>query len=827
MMRVFSIAIVLGIFLSAKLVAAEKENADDRDDGKPLPSIEQKTRGMQRMPGFFNMYWDARRGKVWLEISRFDSDFLYVASLAAGIGSNDIGLDRGQFGDIDDQRNPEHVVRFERVGPKILLVEQNLAYRAVTKNPDEQRSVEEAFARSVLWGFKVAAEENGRVLIDATPFLLQDAHHVAAKLKEKKQGDYKVDDSRSAIYLPFTKNFPKNTEFETTLTFTGEPSGDWIKSVTPTPEAVTVREHHSFAELPDNQYQPRVFDPRSGYYAMRYADYATPIQGPLIKRFITRHRLRKKDPEAAMSEPVEPIVYYLDRGAPEPIRSALIEGASWWNQAFEAAGYKNAFQVKVLPEGVDPMDLRYNVIEWIHRSTRGWSYGISIIDPRTGEIIKGHVSLGSLRVQQDFLIAQGLVEAYANGATPDPRLLELSLARLRQLAAHEVGHTLGLQHNFAASTQDRASVMDYPPPVVTIDKDGQIDLSHAYATGIGAWDKRTILYGYQDFPPRTNESDALAGILQENMAKGFRYLTDADARPPGSANPYAHLWDAGSSATDELNRLIKVRALALSHFGEKNIPPGAPMATLENALAPVYLMHRYQAEAATKLIGGVNYTYATRGDGQPTNEPIQADQQRTALQTVLQTLRPDFLELPPRIIALLPPHPPGYPRDRENFGAHTGLVFDPLAAAESWIATELDLLLNPERLARIVEEDTASPKNLSMPELFDGIENTAARNASQTGPQSEIARALEKQFLSHLLQLAMNHEIEPQVSAYALERINEFETKVKGRAATDPAEKSQTAWLLQQIDQFRRDPKSLALPKPPHIPDGSPIGTDW
>ncbi len=827
MMRAPTFLVVLTAFFLPKIDAAPKSNSNDVDDGKPLPTIAQKIRGMRSMPGFFNIYWDARHGKVWLEISRFDSDFLYVASLAAGIGSNDIGLDRGQFGDLDDQRNPEHVVRFERVGPKVLLVEQNLAYRAVTKNSDEQRSVEEAFARSVLWDFKVAAGEKDRVLVDATPFLLQDAHHVAAKLKEKKQGDYKIDNGRSAIYLPSTKNFPKNTEFETTLTFTGEPSGDWIKSVTPTPEVVTVREHHSFVELPDDQYRPRVFDPRCGYYAMSYADYATPIQEPLCKRFIMRHRLQKKDPKATMSEPVEPIVYYVDRGAPEPIRSALMEGASWWNQAFEAAGYKNAFQVKILPEGADPMDLRYNVIEWVHRSTRGWSYGISIIDPRTGEIIKGHVSLGSLRVRQDFLIAQGLVEAYANGAKPDPRLLELSLARLRQLAAHEVGHTLGLQHNFAASTQDRASVMDYPPPLVMIDKNGQIDLSHAYATGIGAWDKRTILYGYQDFPAETGESDALASILQENIAKGFRYLTDADARPSGSANAYAHLWDAGSSATDELNRLIKVRALALSHFGEKNIPVGAPMATLENVLAPVYLMHRYQAEAATKLIGGVNYTYATRGDGQPTNESLPADQQRAALQAVLQTLRPDFLELPSRITALLPPHPPGSLRDRENFGAHTGLVFDPLAAAEAWIATELDLLLNPERLARVVEVNAAASKNLSMPEIFDAIENTATRNIRQTGAQQEIARALEKQFVIHLLQLSMNHDIEPQVSAYALERINEFETKIKARTTNDPAEKSQSAWLLSQVDQFRRDPKSLELPKPPRIPDGSPIGTDW
>ncbi len=706
-MRAFSLGLLLVFGLTQAAPAAEKEK--EKDEHKPLPSITKKTRGMQAMPGFFPLYWDARAGKVWLEIAKFDSEFLYVVSLAAGVGSNDLGLDRGQFGDLEGSGSPEHLVRFERVGPKVLLVEQNLAYRAVTKNTDEQRSVEEAFARSVLWGFKVEAQEKDRVLVDATAFLLNDAHGVAAKLKAKKQGEYKVDDARSAIFLPLTKNFPKNTEFEATLTFAGEPKGDWIRSVVPSPQAVTVREHHSFVELPDGDYLPRVFDPRSGFYPMSYADYATPISEPLVKRFITRHRLRKKDPAAAQSEPVEPIIYYFDRGAPEPIKSALIEGASWWNRAFESAGYKNAFQVKELPADADPMDLRYNVIEWVHRSTRGWSYGNSIIDPRTGEILKGHVSLGSLRVRQDFLIAQGLVEAYADGTTPDPRLLELSLARLRQLAAHEVGHTLGLQHNFAASTQDRASVMDYPSPVVRIDDKGNIDLSHAYATGIGAWDKRTIFYGYQDFPNGTKEPAALAALLHENITKGFRYLTDEDARPPGSASPFAHLWDYGASATEELNRLLKVRALALSRLGEKNIPLGAPMATLENVLVPVYLMHRFQAEAATKLIGGVNYSYAARGDGQPPNEPLRPEEQRAALAAVLQTLRPDFLELPAKLLAQLPPRPPGYPRDRENFDAHTGLVFNPQAAAESWIETELDLLLHPERLARLVAQHAAIP----------------------------------------------------------------------------------------------------------------------
>ena len=400
-------------------------------------SFTAKTERTQRMPGFFNTYWDAREGKLWLEISRFDTDFLYVDSLASGVGSNDIGLDRGQLGG-------NRVVRFMRVGPKVLLVQRNLDYRANSANPDERAVADESFAQSVLWGFKIEAEEPGRVLVDATPFLLQDVHGVVETLTEKKQGTYKLDESRSAVYLPRTRSFPKNTEFEATLTFTGKPEGEWIRSVTPTPNAVTVREHHSFVELPDDGYTPRVFDARCGYYPVSFADYATPIQEPLIKRFIPRHRLRKNDPSAPVSEPIAPIVYYVDRGAPEPVKSALIEGASWWDQAFEAAGYKGAFQVKEMPPDADPMDVRYNVIQWVHRSTRGWSYGASVIDPRTGEIIQGHVTLGSLRVRQDFLIAQGLLQPYENGAEPEPRLLQMSLARLASTRRARGGAHAGL-----------------------------------------------------------------------------------------------------------------------------------------------------------------------------------------------------------------------------------------------------------------------------------------------------------------------------------------------------------------------------------------------
>jgi hypothetical protein len=783
-----------------------------------LPSIADKTKNMKAYTGYFNYYWDDKEGKLWIEIDKWESEFLYVNSLTAGVGSNDIGLDRNQLGS-------DRIVKFTRSGPKVLLHQPNYDYRAVSDNPDERRSVAEAFASSILWGFKAEAESEGKVLVDFTPFLLRDAHGVAARLRNARQGNYQVDASRSAVYLENTKNFPKNSEFEATITFSGDPQGAWVRSVTPTPDAVTVRMHHSFIELPDNQYSPRAYDPRSGFNDMRFADYATPIDQPLVRRFIMRHRLEKKDPKAKLSEAVEPIVYYLDRGAPEPIRSALIEGASWWNQAFEAAGYKNAFQVKVLPEGADPMDVRYNMINWVHRSTRGWSYGSSVSDPRTGEIIKGHVLLGSLRVRQDFLIAQGLVEAYANGTVADPRLKEMALARLRQLSAHEVGHTLGLAHNFAASYNDRASVMDYPHPYFTLDAQGKIDYSKAYATGIGEWDKRMIIYGYQDFPEGVDEAAELRKIMAESIKMGLLYLSDQDGRPSYGAHPFTHVWDNGKNAAEELRRIAKVRETALATFGEKNIPVGAPMSTLESVLVPLYLAHRYQADAVAKSIGGVNYTYALRGDGQVTNTPVAPAAQLDALNALLETLDPRFLALPERIISLIPPPPLGYSRDREMFKINTGMTFDPLAAAESSIANTLGLILDPMRLARVLEQHARDQKQLSPGKLLDLVFDGIRQHKTADAMQEEIQRITEKSALQHLFQLAGDRGIQQQISAAALLKINQLEVKYSLENATGSSlEAAHKAYLLEQIRQFRANPGEYKVPAMPEMPDGAPIG---
>lgn len=784
-------------------------------------AIADKTKDTLKLEGYFNLYWDAKAGKLWLEIDKWGTEFLYQSGLAAGVGSNDIGLDRGQLG-------ATRVVRFERSGPKVLLVQENLDFRAVSHDAAEKQAVRDSFAESVLWGFTAAAEENGHVLVDATDFFLRDAHGVSNALKRAKQGAFKLDASRSAIYPANTKNFPRNTEVEATLTFTGDEPGRWVRDVTPDPNAITVREHHSLVQLPPPGYKPRPYDPRSSFYGISYMDYATPLSEPIVKRFAARHRLAKKDPTAAVSEPVEPIVYYLDRGAPEPVRSALLEGARWWNQAFEAAGYRNAFHVELLPEGADPMDLRYNVIQWVHRATRGWSYGASVVDPRTGEIIKGHVTLGSLRVRQDYLIAEGLLAPYEKGKPVSTKMRDMALARLRQLAAHEVGHTLGLMHNYSSSTVNRSSVMDYPPPLAKLAGDGSINLSDAYATGIGEWDKVSIAWGYQDFPAGTDEPAALNKILMDGYGRGLRYLTDQDARPAGSSSSLAHLWDSGSNAVDELNRLMQVRAAALKRFGENNIREGAPLATIEDALVPVYLLHRYQVEAAAKFVGGMDYTFALRGDGETPARIVAPGEQRRALAAVLATLKPSVLALPEPLLAMIPPRPPGYERGREHFKIHTSPAFDALAPAEAAAQHTLQFLFNPERAARLVEFHARDAANPGLQEVLDSVLAATWKAPHSAGYGGEVARVVDNVALYHLLTLATDERAPDQVRAIAWMEADQLKGWLNAAkaAAPDPSQKAHLAYAAAQIEQFQKDPKRLELAAPMEPPDGPPIGDD-
>jgi hypothetical protein len=809
--------------------------ADSLSSGSGVATIEAKTSGMRHMAGFLPLHWDAKTGRLFLEIPRLNVDMLYFDSLPYGTGSNDLGLDRGQV-------SRARVVRFERIGPKILLVQPNEYFRSSAHDPAERLAVRQSFPESVIGGFTVAAEspgqatDGGAVLVDATDFFLRDAHGVGDALL--KQGPYKLDPARAGIAIDATKVFPKNTEVEAILTFASDAPihGSFVGDVTPDAHALTLREHQSFLELPGPGFTPRHYDPRSGYFPFEYRDYAAALGTPLDQRFIVRHRLVKQDPACTQAcAAVKPIQYFVDRGAPEPIRGALVEGARWWDQAFQAAGWApGTFRVDVLPEGADPMDARYNMIQWVHRYTRGWSYGHPVADPRTGEIVKGNVTLGSLRGRQDYLIAEALLSPYVTGRKITPEndpMLAMALARTRQLAAHETGHTLGLAHNFAASAFPHApaesvSVMDYPHPWVTLDKDGVPDLTAAYAVNIGLWDKVAINYGYRQFSDGADEGGELDAILRAAARSGLIYITDEDARPAGGAHPHAHLWDNGTDAADELARIMTIRASALARFGENAIPMGAPVAQLEDTLAPLYLMHRYQCEAAIKVIGGLDYRYQVRGDGQMNAAIVSADEQRKALRAVMKTLSAEALTLPEPLLKLLPPRPPGFDRTRESLPSQTGLTFDPIAAAESAADLTLATLFDPERAARLVEYH-ARANTPSLEEVIDTA--LALRPAQHTAPptgetlsptlRGEVQSAVYARIVEALLTLAADPKASAQVHAIVYRELDNLKRRSDRNAPLD-------AYLIHRIQQFQSEPAKFSVAKPIEAPPGMPIGDD-
>ncbi|SDS46186.1 protein of unknown function [Formosa sp. Hel1_31_208] len=772
-------------------------------------------KNLESYNGFFNFHYEVATDKIFLEVKALEKEFLYINSLATGIGSNDIGLDRGQLGQ-------ERLVKFKKAGNKLLLVQPNMDYRAITNNTLEKKSIEQAFAKSVLYGFKIVEEKEGAYIIDLTPFLLLDAHGVANRLKS--EGTYKVDASKSALALNRTKAFPKNVEFEALLTFKGEPKGRNIRSVAPTASLVSVIQHHSFIELPDDSYKMREFDVRSGAIAMSYLDYATPIQEPIRKRYIIRHRLEKKDPELARSEAKEPIIYYLDPGTPEPVRSALLEGARWWNEAYDAIGFINAFQVKMLPEDADPMDCRYNVIQWVHRSTRGWSYGGSVVDPRTGEIIKGHVSLGSLRIRQDFLIAQALMDKpFAERDDNYQPMLDMALARIRQLSAHEVGHTIGFAHNFAASTNDRSSVMDYPHPTIKM-TNGNIDFSDAYARGIGDWDKVTVGYSYSEFSQNQDEKEALNNLLKVATFAGHRFITDSDARAQGGAHALAHLWDNGKSASEELDNILQIRAKAISNFSKDNIRQGEPYSVLEDVFVPLYFFHRYQTEAATKVVGGLDYNYAIKGGGQDIVKPIAVKNQKEALNQILNTISAEALAIPKDKLELFPPRAFGYYRSRESFTGKTGVAFDPMSAAATASDMTLSLLLHPQRANRMIQQQSLDDKQLGFDDMLLQVLEASFGKRYEDAYINQIQQLINERVLIHMMNLAVSDNSFLQVKAKANDAIN---TLLRNYLSDKKKPSPYATQYGLMIREFREHPEKFKLEKTPKIPDGSPIGSDF
>jgi hypothetical protein len=805
-------------------------------------SIEDRTNGMRKIDGYFPLYWDERTGSMFMEIPRLDTEFLYALGLSAGLGSNDIGLDRGQGGG-------GRVVMFQRMGPRVMLVQPNQSFRSSSKNPLERKSVEDSFAKSILWGFAIAGESGGRLLVDATDFFLRDMTGAGGSLRP---GTYRVDRTRSAFYMPNTKGFPKNTEIDVVLTFTSEPGGGrgggggpaqgppaigaggggggggrggglfsgTVGSVTPSPDSVTLREHASLVELPEPGFKTRASDPRSGYGGGGYLDYSTPIGEPMQIQNIRRHRLQKKDPGAAMSEPIKPIQYWVDSGAPEDVKKALLEGASWWNQAFEAAGFRNGFKVDVLPDGADPMDIRYNMINWVHRSTRGWSSGGTIADPRTGEIIKAIVTLGSLRDRQDYMIFEGLLSPYVNGNERPPVLYDTALARIRQLSAHEVGHTLGLGHNYYDSSKGWISVLDYPHPLEELKADGTIDLSNAYTRHIGEWDKVSINYGYREFPAGTDEAAALRKILDDAWSEDIRYYTNQDT----DIHPRVEQWSNGVNQPDELNRLMKVRRAALDRIGERTIRTGAPMVTIEEPLVPIYMYHRYAVEAAASSLGGQEFVYAMRGDGRTPVKWETGANQRKALEALAATLKPSELTVPKKILDLIPPRPPGFGMHRELFPRTTGEGFDPLTPAQVAADVTVGFVLTPDRAARLVAQKAVDPTLPGLEEVIDRLAKATFDAVTTTPYEAEVRRVTERVLVDRLTWLGTAAP-NSQVRAIASLKLQRLAARLRAEVGRTDADVAQHQLMAADIKRFLERPaETAAIIPPPPAPPGAPIG---
>ncbi len=777
-----------------------------------LPAIDDIVGDATPMEGYFTLYWDDSAGKLYWEIDKLDTEFLYQISMGSGLGSNPVGIDRGQL-------RGTYVLAAKRVGPKILLQESNYRYRATSENELERQAVRDAFAPSVIWGFEAVAASGDSVLVDATDFFLRDARDVIGQIAARNQGSFTLDKSRSAIFLDNTAAYPENVEVEAMLTFTSRNPGNLVNSVAATGEAVTLRQHHSIIKLPDDNYKVRYSDPRIGTNGPTIQDYGTDIDTDKTVRLVARHRLEKANPDAARSEPVEPIIYYVDSGTPEPIKSALIEGASWWNQAYEAAGFINAFQVMELPEGADAQDVRYNMIHWTHRSTRGYSYGGSVMDPRTGEIIKGNVNLGSLRLRQDYLIGQGLVPGFEyleSVSDNNTASVNMSLDRVRQLSAHEVGHTLGFPHNYLASSYDRESVMDYPAPLIEITADGKLDLSNAYPQRIGEYDKLAVRYSYEQFPEGADEEEELQKIVQESLDTGLIFMAHNNNSFIGGGHQFASVWDNGDNLVDHLKHEIEVRRIGLENFGPALIRNGEPISTLETVLLPLYMHHRFQLNAAAQSIGGANYFYTVRGDGQVPFTIIDGEEQRDALETVLSTLSVDFLTLPTSTLELLPPAAYRF-NPVEPFPSRTGLLFDALGAAEASAKFSIDTILHPERMGRLVAYGSMGDYP-DLEEVIDRLlEYTWEADTPNNEYQQKVLQTVQRVVVNSMMTQAVNDDSSGEVKAVLTDRLLRLAAELEDMRSPS----AHQAAVATDIRRWQQNPGPAAPAL--EMPPGDPI----
>jgi len=776
--------------------------------------------------GLFGVRQDSDKGKVSVRLPAPDADgvlgrYLYQPGLSAGLGMDGAGLDRSGLGQTQ-------IVVFRKVGNRVFAAFENHRFRAVDADPDQVNAVAASFVSPVVWSAEATdAGADGSVTVDLSGFLERDAVNVVSRLKRARLGTFKPAPSLGYVDTAQTLVFPDNVEFQTVQTFTSDEPGGELSRVSPETRSVTLAVRHSFIRLPDEGFTPVLHDPRSGTSAqVTVTDFAADLDQPVVSRLARRFRLEKTDPSAARSPVKKPIVFYVDRAAPPAIREALIEGGNWWAQAFEQAGYLNAFRVELLPEGAHPMDARYNIISWVHRETRGWSTGTSVNDPRTGEIVRGVVQLGSLRDRQDKMIIEGLIGAARSGTGGEDDPDRLAYHRLRHLSAHEIGHALGIAHNFAASTfEGRASVMDYPAPWVIADGD-RLDFSQAYTTGVGAWDRYVVDWLYGDAPGR-DPIARRAALAAEAQAKGYRFVNDTDTRPLGSLQPYGAMWDNGTDPTAEFANTLAVRRIALSRFGLANLPAGAPAADLRRVIVPIYLYHRYQTTAVGRQIGGLDYSYAVSGEGRERAEVVPADKQRAALEALMLALSPAELDLRDDLIDLLSSAQSGN-SDRQTqielFEGKTDAVFDPSSAAAAAIQVVFETLLAPERLNRLVEQERRDPGQLGLVETLDRVAVAVGPGAALSPRQAELRRVARARYAAHLAALIQGKDLSSTAQGAVRDSARRFGEQLK-RCRGDRLETAQCAYLAEALTGPVEGLKALSetLPVAQAVPPGAPI----
>jgi hypothetical protein len=782
----------------------------------PSATIAERTRGMERRDGFIPLWIDPRDGRLFLEVPRDSLRTLLFAEQSTGLGSNPIGIDRAANG-------PSFVARFERVGRSVHVVLENWSYRGSSqRDPKLEQTVRESFPHSTIAALPVLAEEGDRVLVDATDFAVRDWMDNAGTLARSNEGSYAVARDRSGVYVPNTRAFPDNSEIDVSLTFaaSGRP-GRTVESIVPDGRALTMRQHLSFVRLPDDAYRPRALDPRVGFFGITFKDYSQPIQGSLEQRWISRHRLERVNPSDPSSPIKKPIVYYIDPGIPEPLRSATVEGARWWEQAFDRAGLKGAFKVEMLPADADPMDARYNVVLWVNRNERGWSFGGSQDDPRTGEIIRGTAHMDSHRNRTDYLIYSAL-----KGAAPSPADTAFVLGRIRQVTSHEMGHTLGMAHNFIASTYGRASVMDYPAPRVRLDANGEIDVSQAYASGPGDYDVWAIRWAYGIFPPGT-ERDSLDALVKEGLAKGYLFSSDADARPDFASDPRVNLWDDAATATEFLKTQMDVRRVALRRFGLRYLRPGEPVALLQDKLGQLYLFHRFALNDLSKAIGGLEYVNALAGDGQQATRVVSPARQREALAMLASALAPGELAIPDTVLTLLGPRPFSWDTHVDLFASRARPGFDEFGAARTLAQMIVDGVLQRDRAARLVQQSAHDATALTLPQTIDALVAATWNRATSDAKSAALARVAQRALADRLLALSADHDASPEVRAIADYEIGQLQ-KVAAERATSGSVESRAHWKAIAAD-FTRWIERRELPAPTpalRAPPGDPFGMD-